>query len=62
MNKNILVTGCAGFIGSQVCKFLKKKYSLYGIDDFSTGLKKNLVKGVKIIDHNNFTKKNLILI
>ena len=24
MNKNILVTGCAGFIGSQVCKFLKK--------------------------------------
>ncbi len=57
MNKNILVTGCAGFIGSQVCKFLKKKYNLYGIDDFSTGLRRNLVKGVKIIDHKNFTKK-----
>lgn len=59
MNKKILVTGCAGFIGSQVCKSLKKKYDLYGIDDYSTGLRKNLVKGVKILDHNNLKKKNL---
>jgi UDP-glucose 4-epimerase len=59
MNKKILVTGCAGFIGSQVCKFLNKKYDLYGVDDFSTGLRKNLVKGVKILNHNNFKKKKL---
>lgn len=59
MNKKILVTGCAGFIGSLVCKSLNKKYDLYGVDDFSSGLRKNLVKGVKIIDHNNLKKKKL---
>ena len=37
----ILVTGVAGFIGSKVCKELqKKKFSIVGVDDLSSGKKK----------------------
>ena len=39
-NKAILVTGCAGFIGSNFVKKFKKKFPkiiIVGIDDFSTG-------------------------
>ncbi len=36
--KKILVTGCAGFIGSNLVDFyLEKKYSIIGIDNLSTG-------------------------
>jgi UDP-glucose 4-epimerase len=36
--KNILVTGCAGFIGSTlVDSLLSKGYQVFGIDNFSTG-------------------------
>lgn len=40
--KAILVTGCAGFIGSNFVRQFKKKYAkteIIGIDDFSTGRK-----------------------
>ena len=38
MSKKILVTGCAGFIGSNLVDFfLKKNYSIIGIDNLSTG-------------------------
>lgn len=40
--KTILVTGCAGFIGSNFVKHFKKKFSkvkIIGIDDLSTGRK-----------------------
>lgn len=40
MSKAVLVTGCAGFIGSNFVKRLKSEYpqmELMGIDDFSTG-------------------------
>ena len=34
MKKNILVTGCAGFIGSALAKKLvEKNYNVYGIDN-----------------------------
>jgi len=41
--KKILVTGCAGFIGSNLVKFLlKKKYQVIGLDNLSTGKKEFL--------------------
>ena len=46
----ILVTGAAGFIGSKICKeLIKRKYSVIGCDDFYSGSKKNIVKGIKFI-------------
>ena len=52
---NILVTGSAGFIGFNLCKYLlEKNYKVLGLDNYSTGTKKktNLLK-------QNF-KKNFI--
>ncbi len=50
MRKKILITGVAGFIGSHVAKkFIDEKYEVFGIDDLSTGYKKNVPKGVKFI-------------
>lgn len=43
--KTILVTGCAGFIGSNFVKQFRKKFpkvKIIGIDDFSTGRKEAL--------------------
>ncbi|MDC0914947.1 NAD-dependent epimerase/dehydratase family protein [Candidatus Pelagibacter sp.] len=43
----ILVTGVAGFIGSKVCKELQRnKYSIVGVDDLSSGKKKNIPKNI----------------
>lgn len=45
INKNIkiLITGCAGFIGSNLTEFfLKKGISVRGLDNLSTGFKKNI--------------------
>ncbi len=40
MNKTLLVTGCAGFIGSHLVDFLlKKNYKVIGLDNLSTGNK-----------------------
>ena len=39
----ILITGAAGFIGSNLCEFMiKKGYSVIGLDNFSTGNRENL--------------------
>lgn len=41
--KNWLVTGCAGFIGSNLVEaLLKLKQNVVGLDNFSTGFQKNL--------------------
>ena len=37
-----LITGCAGFIGSNLVKSLYKKYELILVDDLSGGSIKNL--------------------
>ena len=42
MGKTILVTGCAGFIGSSFVKHVRRAepdVAIVGIDDFSTGRK-----------------------
>lgn len=51
---NILVTGCAGFIGFHFCNNLLKKFNkikIFGVDNFNnyydTNLKKNRVKHLK---------------
>lgn len=49
MSKTILVTGCAGFIGSNFVRQFKKKYqrsNIIGIDDFSSGRKDALESSV----------------
>lgn len=41
--KNILITGGAGFIGSNLAEFLiKKKFNVYIIDDLSVGKRENI--------------------
>jgi len=52
-NTRFLVTGAAGFIGSNLCEVLiNQGYIVRGLDDLSTGFKKNLDT---FIDHPNFT-------
>ena len=55
MNNNaptILVTGGAGFIGSNLCEyFLKKEYKVFCFDNFSTGHKQNIAP---FLENKNF--------
>ena len=51
--KNILVTGCAGFIGFHLCnKLINKNYNIIGIDNlnnyYDTKLKKDQEKKLKL--------------
>ncbi len=51
-NKNILVTGGAGFIGSNICEaLLKLNNKVTCLDNFATGNKQNIVH---LLDHPNF--------
>lgn len=56
---NILVTGGAGFIGSQLIRRLlkEKKNKVFTIDNLSTGQKKNISKGVTFIKGNCYDPK-----
>ena len=48
---NILVTGGAGFIGTNLVKsLLKKGYSVTSVDNYSTGLKSNEQPGCNYIE------------
>ena len=68
MKKKILITGGCGFIGTNLCIYLKKKhYSVYSLDNLSRkGSKYNLrlLKNLKIknynIDISNFKKISLL--
>ena len=52
-NKNILVTGGAGFIGSNLCEeLLKLGNQVFCFDDFSTGKKENIEP---LLDYSDFT-------
>ena len=64
MNKNILITGGAGFIGSILSNFLSKKgFNVFVIDNLNTGKKSNLKQKIKFYKSNlnNLEKINLIL-
>lgn len=44
MSKNILVTGCCGFLGSNMCNLLlNKNYTVIGIDNLLTGRMHNIL-------------------
>ena len=66
--KIVLITGCAGFIGSNlVSTLLKKKFKVIGIDNLSTGKKNNMKKFIKNknfkfykVDLLNIKSKNYI--
>jgi UDP-glucose 4-epimerase len=50
MTRQVLVTGGAGFIGSNLVKRLVKEgYRVVSLDDYSTGNKDNHIEGVKYI-------------
>lgn len=52
-NKKILITGGAGFIGSNLCEyFLSKEYKVVCLDNFATGHRHNLVD---FIGNENFS-------
>tara|TARA_X000000368_G_C23006612_1_gene701468 strand:- start:250 stop:1194 length:945 start_codon:yes stop_codon:yes gene_type:complete len=46
--KKILITGCAGFIGSHLCNYyLENKFKVFGIDNLLTGSVKNIESNFK---------------
>ena len=51
MSKNFLVTGGAGFIGTNLCELLLSKgHNVISIDNYSSGNKNNHLEGVTYID------------
>ena len=58
MKNIIVVTGGAGFVGSNLIKFLIKKtnYNIISIDNYSSGSKKNHLKNKKVLYLKSHTK------
>ena len=55
---NLLVTGVAGFIGSKISEAaIRQGYSVYGVDDLSSGNKKNIPNGVIFLKSDLSKKK-----
>ena len=50
MKKIIVVTGGAGFVGTNLIEFLldKTSYKIISIDNFSSGIKKNHIKNKRV--------------
>jgi dTDP-glucose 4,6-dehydratase len=52
MQKNILISGAAGFLGSHLCdRFINEGFRVFGIDNFITGDKDNIQH---LFNHPNF--------
>jgi len=61
-NKKILVTGGAGFVGSNLCKALVliKNTKVYSLDNYFTGKVENHTKGVEYIEGETLLIDDLI--
>ena len=59
-NKKIVITGAAGFIGSNLCERLVKDNEVVGIDNYFTGSKNNHIDGVTYIDSNAENIENVL--
>ena len=58
MKNLIVVTGGAGFVGSNLISFLLKesKYKILSLDNYSSGSKKNQIKDIRVKYINGNTK------
>ena len=62
MTKKVIVTGGAGFVGTNLIKALNKKgYKCISLDNYSTGSKKNHIEGNLYINTNISIELGLIL-
>jgi UDP-glucose 4-epimerase len=60
VKKRVLVTGVAGFIGSHMADgLLKKGYAVVGLDNLTTGERRNIPKGVRFIKGDVTRDKDL---
>lgn len=62
MKKKILVTGGAGFVGSNLCERLaqNKNNEVYSLDNYFTGSKENHVRNVTYIEGSSANIDNLV--
>lgn len=61
-NKKYLVTGGAGFVGSNLCRKLiqNSDSTIYSLDNYSTGNKNNHISGIYYIEGETANVQNLI--
>jgi len=64
VKKSILITGGAGFVGSNLIKLLlsKSKFNIISLDNYSSGSKKNHIKNKRVKYLNGETKNVKLLI